>query len=113
MFAERIETPLGAMLAVADDKGLRLLEFADRRALESELSTLRQRLKTQSTFAKAASNVTGVQWPPFMTEALNQSATAFAGVLNGSQTLPAAFRAFQDKLVNYAKQQGFQVSTSF
>ena len=46
MFAERIETPLGAMLAIADDKGLRLLEFADRRALESELSTLRQRLKT-------------------------------------------------------------------
>src|SRR5438270_6613933 len=46
MFAERIETPLGAMLAVADDKGLRLLEFADRRALESELSILRQRLKT-------------------------------------------------------------------
>src|ERR1700704_5472520 len=34
MFAERIATPLGAMLAVADDKGLRLLEFADRRALE-------------------------------------------------------------------------------
>ena len=35
MFAERIETPLGTMLAVADDKGLRLLEFADRRALET------------------------------------------------------------------------------
>ena len=34
LFAERIETPLGAMLAVADDEGLRLLEFADRRALE-------------------------------------------------------------------------------
>ncbi len=46
MFAERIDTPLGAMLAVADDKGLRLLEFADRRALESELAILRQRLKT-------------------------------------------------------------------
>jgi AraC family transcriptional regulator of adaptative response/methylated-DNA-[protein]-cysteine methyltransferase len=46
MFAERIETPLGAMLAVADDKGLRLLEFADRRALERELTILRQRLKT-------------------------------------------------------------------
>jgi AraC family transcriptional regulator, regulatory protein of adaptative response / methylated-DNA-[protein]-cysteine methyltransferase len=46
MFAERIETPLGTMLAVADDKGLRLLEFADRRALETELATLRQRLKT-------------------------------------------------------------------
>jgi AraC family transcriptional regulator of adaptative response/methylated-DNA-[protein]-cysteine methyltransferase len=46
MFAERIETPLGTMLAVADDNGLRLLEFADRRALEAELAALRQRLKT-------------------------------------------------------------------
>src|SRR5437763_5526743 len=46
MFAERIETPLGTMLAVADDKGLRLLEFADRRALETELAALRKRLKT-------------------------------------------------------------------
>jgi AraC family transcriptional regulator of adaptative response/methylated-DNA-[protein]-cysteine methyltransferase len=46
MFAERIDTPLGAMVAVADDEGLRLLEFADRRALERELSILRKRLKT-------------------------------------------------------------------
>ena len=46
MFAERIETPLGAMVGVADDKGLRLLEFTDRRALERELKILRQRLKT-------------------------------------------------------------------
>src|SRR6266700_1283417 len=65
-----------------------------------------------ATFTKAAGNVTAVQWPPFMTEALTQSATAFAGVINGSQSLPAAFRDFQDKLVNYAKQQGFQVATS-
>jgi AraC family transcriptional regulator of adaptative response/methylated-DNA-[protein]-cysteine methyltransferase len=34
------------MVAVADDEGLRLLEFADRRALEGELSILRKRLKT-------------------------------------------------------------------
>ncbi len=46
LFAERIDTPLGAMLAVADDEGLRLLEFTDRRALERELGILRQRLKT-------------------------------------------------------------------
>jgi AraC family transcriptional regulator of adaptative response/methylated-DNA-[protein]-cysteine methyltransferase len=46
MFAERIETPLGGVIAVADDKGLRLLEFADRRALETELSILRKRLRT-------------------------------------------------------------------
>ncbi|MGZ4983497.1 MAG: bifunctional transcriptional activator/DNA repair enzyme AdaA [Chthoniobacterales bacterium] len=46
LFAERIDTPLGAMLAVADDAGLRLLEFVDRRATERELKTLRQRLRT-------------------------------------------------------------------
>src|ERR1700704_6616931 len=46
LFAERIETPLGAMLAIADDEGLRLLEFVDRRAMERELSILRKRLRT-------------------------------------------------------------------
>jgi AraC family transcriptional regulator of adaptative response/methylated-DNA-[protein]-cysteine methyltransferase len=46
LFAEQFDTPLGAMVAVADDEGLRLLEFADRRALERELSILRKRLKT-------------------------------------------------------------------
>lgn len=46
LFAERIETPLGAMIAVADDEGLRLLEFIDRRATERELSVLRKRLRT-------------------------------------------------------------------
>src|SRR5213596_1395463 len=46
LFAERIDTPLGAMIAVADDKGLRLLEFIDRRATERELSILRKRLQT-------------------------------------------------------------------
>ena len=45
LFAQRIETPLGAMVAVADDEGLRLLEFADRRALERELGILRSRLR--------------------------------------------------------------------
>src|SRR5213592_661271 len=46
LFAQRIEPPLGAMLAIADDEGLRLLEFVDRRALERELSILRNRLRT-------------------------------------------------------------------
>jgi AraC family transcriptional regulator of adaptative response/methylated-DNA-[protein]-cysteine methyltransferase len=46
LFADRIETPLGAMLAIADDQGLRLLEFVDRRAMERELSILRKRLRT-------------------------------------------------------------------
>ena len=46
LFAERIDTPLGAMVAVVDDEGLRLLEFIDRRATERELSFLRARLRT-------------------------------------------------------------------
>src|SRR5438034_2463101 len=46
LLAERIDTPLGAMIAVADDEGLRLLEFSDRRATERELSILRRRLGT-------------------------------------------------------------------
>jgi AraC family transcriptional regulator of adaptative response/methylated-DNA-[protein]-cysteine methyltransferase len=48
MYAERIDTPLGTMVAVTDDRGLRLLEFTDRRALERELAILRQRLKTNA-----------------------------------------------------------------
>lgn len=43
--ARRIETPLGSMLALADDAGLRLLEFVDRRGLEREIQLLRKRLK--------------------------------------------------------------------
>jgi len=40
-----IETPLGPMLAIAGDAGLELLEFVDRRALETELKELRRTLK--------------------------------------------------------------------
>src|SRR5437763_8987634 len=39
-----IETPLGPMLAIAGDRGLELLEFVDRRALETELRELRRTL---------------------------------------------------------------------
>lgn len=46
LFAERIDTPLGAMIAVADDEGLRFLEFINSRATERELLILRRRLQT-------------------------------------------------------------------
>src|SRR4051812_8144183 len=45
LLAQRMETPLGSMLALADEQSLRLLEFTDRRGLERELVVLRQRLK--------------------------------------------------------------------
>ncbi|MGH8615928.1 MAG: bifunctional transcriptional activator/DNA repair enzyme AdaA [Gammaproteobacteria bacterium] len=43
--ARRIETPLGAMLALADREGLHLLEFVDRRGLENEILALRKRAR--------------------------------------------------------------------
>lgn len=41
-----LDTPLGGMVAVADSAGLCLLEFVDRRALESELAALRARFNS-------------------------------------------------------------------
>ena len=40
-----IDTPLGPMLAVADERALYLLEFVDRRGLEREIESLRKKLR--------------------------------------------------------------------
>jgi len=45
LVASWIETPLGPMLAIAGDEGLELLEFVDRRALETELRELGRKWK--------------------------------------------------------------------
>lgn len=42
--ARWLDTPLGAMLAVASDDGLCLLEFVDRRAIEHQIEVLRKRM---------------------------------------------------------------------
>lgn len=42
--ARWLETPIGAMLAIADDAGLRLLEFAERRALPTEIARLKSQV---------------------------------------------------------------------
>lgn len=42
--ARWIETPIGAMLALADDRGLRVLDFVDRRGLERHVVRTRARL---------------------------------------------------------------------
>jgi multiple sugar transport system substrate-binding protein len=62
-------------------------------------------------FTAAAPEISSVQWPPFMTYALTLSATTFAGVMNGKETLQQAFSTFQGQLVTYARQQGFTVSS--
>lgn len=43
LLARWIDTPLGAMLAAANDEGLGLLEFVDRRMLQTQIETLRRR----------------------------------------------------------------------
>ena len=43
LLARWIDTPLGAILALADKDGLHLLEFVDRRGLENEILYLRKR----------------------------------------------------------------------
>ena len=40
-----VESPVGPLLLGATERGIALLEFTDRRALESQLDTLRRRLK--------------------------------------------------------------------
>jgi AraC family transcriptional regulator of adaptative response/methylated-DNA-[protein]-cysteine methyltransferase len=45
LYAQWFETPLGSMLALADDDGLALLEFVDRRGLERELERIQRRLQ--------------------------------------------------------------------
>ena len=62
-------------------------------------------------FTGAASNISSDEWPPFMTEALNEASTVFAGVQDGKGTLQSAFTNFQSVLVSYAKAQGFTVNT--
>jgi len=52
--ADWIETPIGAMLAVADPHALHLLEFFDRKALPAELSRLRERTRSSISFGRAA-----------------------------------------------------------
>jgi AraC family transcriptional regulator of adaptative response/methylated-DNA-[protein]-cysteine methyltransferase len=42
--ARWIETPLGAMLALANQDGLHLLEFVDRHGLEKQITSLRERI---------------------------------------------------------------------
>jgi AraC family transcriptional regulator of adaptative response/methylated-DNA-[protein]-cysteine methyltransferase len=42
LLAKWLDTPLGAMLALADNEGIHLLEFVDRRGLENEIKQIRK-----------------------------------------------------------------------
>jgi len=66
--------PLGAMLAIADDQGLRLLEFVDRRAMERELSILRKSLRTNVVPANIDTSLRfDRNWPTIFRERISNS----------------------------------------
>lgn len=71
LFAERIATPLGTMLGLANDEGIILLDFVDRRGLERNLATLRQRLGCAVVPSRH----------PLLEEAGRQLTAYFAGTL--------------------------------
>lgn len=52
--ADWVETPLGAMVAVASEHALHLLEFTERRALPAELAALRRDAKGSLGFGRFA-----------------------------------------------------------
>ncbi|MEL7059328.1 MAG: trifunctional transcriptional activator/DNA repair protein Ada/methylated-DNA--[protein]-cysteine S-methyltransferase [Acidobacteriota bacterium] len=54
LLATNLETPLGPMLAVADERHLFLLEFLDRRALPRELEVLQRQRKASVGLGLAA-----------------------------------------------------------
>lgn len=70
LLARWIDTPLGAMLAIAGNAGLYLLEFVDRRALEREILQLRKR--------------TGAYIVPGDNPVLSAAAKAMQDYFNGS-----------------------------
>lgn len=45
LYAEWLDSPLGPMLAIANDAGLHVLDFVDRRGLEREIGRLRKRTR--------------------------------------------------------------------
>ncbi len=47
LLADHINTPMGSMIVVCDQRSLHLLEFADRKALPTELQRLRKAAKGQ------------------------------------------------------------------
>lgn len=71
LVADWIDTPLGGMIAVADDKALHLLEFTDRKALTTQLAKISRDAKGRIGLGETA--VTGA--------AADQLAAFFAGTL--------------------------------
>jgi multiple sugar transport system substrate-binding protein len=82
----------------------------DSSSLGSATIPLSGSSKPNDVYVSTAPHVASIEWPPFMTEALTEGESVFAGVLNGTETVAQAFRTYQSDLVQYAQAQGFTVS---
>lgn len=99
-----LDTPLGPMLAVADDDVLYLLEFVDRRGLERELEQLRE--KTESAV------IPGRTEPICMIE--QELAEYFAGDLKTFETPTACLGSpFQKSVWKALKEIPFGTTKSY
>jgi AraC family transcriptional regulator of adaptative response/methylated-DNA-[protein]-cysteine methyltransferase len=94
LFARKIETPLGTLLALANNEGLHVLDFVDRRGIERKLTTLKNKFGLPI--------VPGEH--PFLEKAASQISEYFAGarltfnlplVLRGSPWEQTAWRHLQ------------------
>ena len=102
--AKWLETPLGPMLAIADEDALLLLEFSDRRGLEKEIEILRHQEKA----------VILPRENPILDQTENQINAYFAGELqNFKLKTRAPGSAFQQAVWNALKEIPFGETYSY
>ena len=90
-----ISTPLGPMIAVADDHALHLLEFIDRKALPTELKRLSERTPGGLGFGQTKPHASIVrELDAYFAGALSAFETPVT--LNGAPFAQSVWRALQD-----------------
>jgi AraC family transcriptional regulator of adaptative response/methylated-DNA-[protein]-cysteine methyltransferase len=104
LVARRLETPLGPMLSVANEHGVCLLEFVDRRSMEAQVATL------QRHFPKAV--VPGSN--EFLDQLAEELSRYFAGTLT-EFTVPLIFPGspFQSAVWNALRMIPYGETTSY
>lgn len=65
--------------------------------------------KLEAGFARAATALKPIGWPPFMTYVSNAVLDEFAKVVQHTETMTQALEALQANLVGYARREGFTV----
>ncbi|MEO1254327.1 MAG: trifunctional transcriptional activator/DNA repair protein Ada/methylated-DNA--[protein]-cysteine S-methyltransferase [Bacteroidota bacterium] len=100
----RIPTPLGPMMVGVTDEGLCLLEFTDRKMIETQIEVLKKRFKSEM--------ITGKH--PMIDEVSNQLAAYFEGKLKSFDIpLVVPGTEFQQKVWNALTQIPYGVTRSY